>query len=67
MLLNRNRPTIHKRNIEKRNYTPFRLRGLGGVECPSCGFIVEASTMVPSTKTGVKVCGKCFDGARSKI
>ena len=62
MLTNRNHKTIFKKNIEKRNYTPPKLKGEGGVECPMCGFIVEHSTMVKQKKTGNLVCGICWDG-----
>jgi ribosomal protein S27AE len=61
MLTNRRNRTFHKSNIEQKNYTPFKLRGLGPTECPICGFQVETSTMIKN-QNGRLVCGRCFDG-----
>ena len=60
MLWNRRTRTVHKKNIERRNFLPYTLNGEGGKPCDMCGFKVDASTLIK--QRGVMVCAKCWDG-----
>lgn len=60
MLWNRRNRTIHKGNIERKNFLPYTLSGLGGVPCGICSFVVDASTLIK--QRGIWVCSRCWDG-----